>query len=114
MDKVLIQNLHVEGILGVYERERAIPRKILINVTLFTDTRSCAQTDNLSNGVDYSLVVKEIRDHVKKSQRYTVEALAEDIANICLGHGGVQNVKVRVDKPEAVKDVETVGVEIER
>lgn len=66
MDKVFIQNLHVEGILGVYERERTTPRKILINVTLFTDTRSCAQTDNLSNGVDYSLVVKEIRDHVKK------------------------------------------------
>jgi FolB domain-containing protein len=114
MDKVLIQNLNVKGILGVYERERTTPREILINVTLVTDTRTIAQIDDLINCVDYSLVVKEIRDHVVKSQRYTVEALAEDIATICLSHAGVLNVKVRVDKPGAVKDVETVGVEIER
>jgi len=114
MDKILIQNLCVEGILGVYERERTTPRKILINVTLFTDTHDCAQTDNLDNCVDYSQVVKEIRDHVIKSQRFTVEALAEDIANLCLGHGGVHSVKVRVDKLGAIKDAETVGVEIER
>jgi FolB domain-containing protein len=114
MDKILIQNLSVEGILGVYERERTTPRKILINVTLFTDTHDCAQTDTLDNCVDYSQVAKDIRDHVKKSKRFTVEALAEDIARLCLDRAGVHGVKVRVDKPGAIKDVETVGVEIER
>lgn len=114
MDKIVIQNLRVEGILGVYERERGTPRKILINVTLNLDTKNCAQTDDLDDCVDYSQVVKEIRNHVKKSQRYTVEALAEDIASLCLGYAGVQSVKVRVDKPGALKDVETVAVEIER
>lgn len=114
MDKVLIQNLVVQGILGVNESERTTPRKILINVTLFTDTRSAAQADELTKSVDYSQVVTKIRDYVRKSQRFTVEALAEDIAGICLGYAGVQNVKIRVDKPGAVKDVETVGVEIER
>jgi FolB domain-containing protein len=114
MDKILIQNLRLQGILGVYERERTILREILINVTLYTDTHPAGQTDNLVDCVDYSQVVKEIRDHVNEAQRYTVEALAEDIANLCLSHKGVQSVKVRVDKPGAIKDAETVGVEIER
>jgi FolB domain-containing protein len=63
MDRILIQNLRLQGILGVYERERTTLREILINVTLYTDRRPAGQTDNLVDCVDYSQVVKEIRDY---------------------------------------------------
>jgi dihydroneopterin aldolase len=47
-------------------------------------------------------VVKEIRTLIEKKQRFTVEALAEDIACTCLTKPGVQKVTVRVKKPGAV------------
>jgi FolB domain-containing protein len=114
MDKILIQNIQVQGILGVNERERTSLREIVINLILITDTQLPGQTDNIADCVDYSQVVKEVRALVEEARRYTVEALAEEIASLCLSKPGVQKVTVRVDKPGAVAGVETVGVEIER
>ena len=114
MDKILIQNLRVQGILGVNHWERTTLREIVVNVTLFTDTSRAAQSDDISDCVDYSQVAKEIRTLVEGARRFTVEALAEDIAVSCLSRPGVRKVTVRVEKPDAVKVAESVGVEIER
>jgi len=114
MDKILIQNLRVQGILGVNDWERATLREIVVNVTLFTDTRRGAQSDDIADCVDYSQAAKEIRALVEGTRRFTVEALAEDIACLCLSRPGVQKVTVRVEKPGAVTGAESVGVEIER
>jgi FolB domain-containing protein len=114
MDKILIRNLHVQGILGVNDWERTTHREIIINATVFTDTRNAAQADDVAKSVDYSRIVKEIRTLVEKSRKFTVEALAEDIANLCLNRPGVQKVQIRVEKPRAILDTDSVGVEIER
>jgi len=114
MDIVFIRNLRVRGILGVHEWERQQPREILINVTLFTDTRRAAETDDIADCVDYSQAAQKIRALVDGAERFTVEALAEDIANLCLSQPRVQKVTVRVEKPGAVEGAESVGVEIER
>ena len=90
MDKIIIKNLLARGIIGVNDWERNRPQNILINITLFTDTRAEAVN------------------------RLTVEALANDLARICLEEKGVQKVIVRVEKPGAVRFAESVGVEIER
>ena len=42
MDKILITNLHAQGIIGVDAHESEIPQVILINITLDTDTRLAA------------------------------------------------------------------------
>jgi dihydroneopterin aldolase len=51
---------------------------------------------------------------VEKVQRYTVEALATDIAGMILEDPKVVSVRVRVEKPGAVRFSKSVGVEIER
>ena len=114
MDKILIKNLRVQGILGVNDWERTTYREIIINAMLFTETRRVAQSDDIANCIDYSQVAKEIRVLVEEARRFTVEALAEDIAGLCLSRPGVMKVTVRVEKPGAVPGTETVGVEIER
>jgi FolB domain-containing protein len=120
-DKVFIKNLRVRGIIGVNDWEREQPREILINVELFTDTRRAAETDDIADCVDYSQTAQKIRALVAPqiagaggAGRFTVEALAEDIANLCLSQPRVQKVTVRVEKPGAVKGAESVGVEIVR
>lgn len=114
MDKVIIKNLLARGILGIRDWERKRPQDILINVTLFTDTRRAAETDNINDCADYSAVAKKIQAHAESAGRFTVEALANDLAGICLGERNVRNVIVRVEKPGAVRFAESVGVEIER
>jgi len=44
----------------------------------------------------------------------TVEALANDLAQVCLQEPRVAKVILRVDKPGAVPEADSVAVEVER
>ena len=59
-------------------------------------------------------VAKKTIAYVERSARYTVEALASDLARLCLEEPGVEGVRIRVEKPGAVRFAQSVGVEIER
>lgn len=114
MDKVIIKDLLVRGIIGVNDWERKRAQDILINLILFTDTKRAGETDNLEDCVNYSTMSKKIQAHAESAERLTVEALANDLAKICFEDKGVQRVVVRVEKPGAVRFASSVGVEIER
>ena len=114
MDKVIIKDLLVRGVIGIHDWERRRAQDILINIILFTDTRRAAETDSIADCVDYSKMSKRIQAHAESAERQTVEALANDLAKICLEDQGVQRVVLRVEKPGAVRFSKSVGVEIER
>ena len=114
MDKIFIKDLLVRGMIGINPDEREKLQDILINITIFTDSRRAAETDNLKYSVSYSDLAHKIKSHAEQAARLTVEALAQDLADICLQENGVEKVIVRVEKPEAVKFAGSVGIEIER
>jgi FolB domain-containing protein len=114
MDRVLITDLRVYGVLGIHEWERVAPREILINVILFTDTQAAGLSDSIEDCTDYSKIAKKIRAHAETAARRTIEALANDLADLCLEEPGVLKVILRVDKPGAVPGAASVGVEVER
>lgn len=114
MDKVFIKDLLVRGVIGIREWEREKEQDILINVTVYTDTIRAAETDDINDCVDYSALAKRIRSHAETANRLTVEALANDLAKICLEMPLVRKAVVRVEKPGAVRFAKSVGVEVER
>ena len=114
MDKVIIKNLLARGIIGVNDWERKRAQNILINITMFTDTRRAGATDSLEDCINYSTMSKKVLAHAESVNRLTVEALANDLAKICLEEKGVEKVIVSVEKPGAVRFAESVGVEIQR
>ncbi|MBN1451553.1 MAG: dihydroneopterin aldolase [Anaerolineales bacterium] len=114
MDKIFIKDLVARGIIGVNDWERENPQEMLINITAFTNIRRAAQTDDLADCLDYSALAQKVQAHAETAARFTVEALAEDLAEICLREKGVEKVIVRVEKPGAVRFASSVGVEIER
>jgi FolB domain-containing protein len=114
MDQIIIKDLLVRGIIGINEDERKNPQDILINIIMFTDTHKASQSDSISDCVNYRTITKKIMSFVEKSQRFTVEALANDVARLCIEDPLVDKVRVRVEKPGAVRFTRSVGVEIER
>ena len=114
MDKIIIRDLLTRGRIGISEAERSASQDILINAELFTDTRKAASSDSIEDCVNYSTIAKKILALAENNRRKTVEAFAQDIADLCLSHELVQKVKVRVEKTSAVRFTKAVGVEIER
>ena len=114
MDQILINDLLCRGVIGISDRERAQPQDILVNLVIYTDTHKAAETDDIDDCVNYRTVAKKILAYAGDIGRHTVEALAGDIARLVMEEAGVQGVKVRVEKPGAVRFSSSVGVEIER
>jgi FolB domain-containing protein len=114
MDKVFITDLLVRGIIGINEWERENLQDILINIILFTDLKKAGKTDDINDTVNYRTIAKKVQAQAESAQRLTVEALAEDMARLCLAESGVLKVRIRLEKPGAVRFARSVGVEIER
>jgi FolB domain-containing protein len=114
MDQVIIKDLSVRGVIGVEKWEREKPQEILINLILFADLKKAGESDDIKDTVNYRTISKKVMAHTERAKRLTVEALAADIAAICLAEPGVQKARVRVEKPGAVRFSRSVGVEIER
>lgn len=114
MDKLIIKDLLVRGIIGLNDWERTNPQDILINIEIKADLKQAGHTDDINHSVNYRTIAKQVIAHAETAQRLTVEALAEDIARICLAQPGTRAAKVRVEKPGAVRFAASVGVEIKR
>ncbi len=113
-DRILISDLAVRCIIGVNEDERRERQYVLINLEIFADLSKAAKSDRFEDAVDYRAIKKEIVKMVEGSSYHLVEALAEAIAGLCLKFKGVLQVRVRVDKPAALRFARSVGVEITR
>jgi FolB domain-containing protein len=115
MDRIFIHELEAHGVIGVHEWERQAPQRILMDVSLEVDITHTARRDALgSDSLDYAQLADSLRRLVEERSRYTLEALAEDLAALCLQHPGVQRVHLRVTKPCAVPASKGAGIEIER
>lgn len=113
-DRILINDLLVRGTLGVNESERKKKQEVLVNIALCVDLRPAGRSDDVADSVDYETVTKRVIEHVERTTRFTIEALAQDVATLCLSTPGVTDVHVRVEKPGALRFARSVGVEIER
>ena len=114
MDKVIIKDLLVRGIIGINDWERETLQEILINIEIDADLRKAGADDAIEHSVNYRTVSKKVIAHAESAARLTVEALAADIAGLVLEDPQAQRVLVRVEKPGAVRFAQSVGVEIER
>ena len=114
MDTVLINDLVVHGILGVNPSERTTPQNFVVNLEIETDFTAASQSDDIRDCVDYAVVAAKVSRHASTIQRFTVEALADDIARIVLDETSVVRVRVRIEKPGAVPSCRSVGVMVER
>ena len=114
MDQIFITDLLARGIIGINDWEREKPQDILINIVLFADLQKVGETDDIAHTVNYRTIMKKVQAHAESAGRLTVEALANDLARLCLENVAVEKVRIRVEKPHAGRFARSVGVEIER
>lgn len=113
-DKVLIRELKVEAILGILPQERVTPQPVLINITIYTDTRRAARSKDIVDAVNYAALADAATDLTIDGKYLLIETLVEDLAALSLSRAHVEGVSVRVEKPQAVPAAGAVGVEIYR
>ncbi len=114
MDTVFIQELKLTATIGVWEWERKIKQRLIIDLEVGTDIRIPAERDDLNDAVSYKDIAASVTDFVENSDFKLIETLAEKIAELVLGKFSVDWCKVTVNKPRAVENSRNVGVTIVR
>ena len=114
MDKVFIEGLEIEALIGIYDWERRIRQPLLFDVEMAFDNRRPAASDAIGDTLNYKDVSKRLIEFVSQSDFGLVETLAERCAAIILDEFDVRHVRLKLSKPGAVRGARAVGVIIER
>eukprot|EP01132_Coremiostelium_polycephalum_P010774 gene10774-13192_t len=113
-DKILLRDLHIQAVIGVNNNERNIKQNLIFNITVYRDLSTCGTSDSVHDTISYSTLSKSVVAYVESSHHYTLEALATGVARTCCLGFGIDRVKVKVEKPGALKLAKSPGVVIER
>lgn len=114
-DKIHLHHMTFYGYHGVYEEERRLGQKIVIDMDLYLDLAAAGESDDLTQTLDYTQVYRLTRRVVEEKQFNLLEALATAVAQEMLQLEKVRGVTVRVRKMAVpLSQLAYVEVEISR
>jgi 2-amino-4-hydroxy-6-hydroxymethyldihydropteridine diphosphokinase len=114
MDKVFIEGLEIEALIGIYDWERRVRQPLQFDIEMAFDNRRPAASDAIGDTLDYKAVSKRLIEFVSQSGFGLVETLAERCATLIIQEFAVAHVRLKLSKPGAVRGARAVGVIIER
>lgn len=114
MDIIYLNDLEIETIIGIFDWERKIKQKVRIDLEMAADVKKAAASDRIDDTLNYKSVAKRLIQFVGDSEYQLVETLAERIAEIIISEFNIPWVRVKINKPGAVRYAGDVGVIIER
>ena len=114
MDVIFLTGLTTECIIGIWDWERRVKQKVVIDLEMGADIRRAASTDSIDDTLDYKRVAKRLLAFVAESEFQLVETLTERIAQIVVTEFGVPWVRVRLNKQGAIRGARDVGILVER
>lgn len=115
MDRIVIKDLLVRGIVGIKPDEREHEQDVLVNVTMWADTAPAAASDDIADAVNYRTVAKAMIAHITEGSPFLVERLAAELVEICFRTDErVVEAEVSLEKPGALRHARSVGVVVRR
>jgi len=107
---VRIKDLRCRTVIGIYEWEREQSQNVVINIEYEFDGVKAAETDDISDAVDYKAMKERVIEEVESSHFYLLEKLASRVLEIVMSDRKVSRATVEVDKPHALRFAESVSV----
>ena len=114
MDKVFIKGLTIQTTIGFFQWEKEIKQTLVIDVDMAWNTANAAINDELEKTLDYAEISKAIEVFANENPVDLLETLAERMAVYLMSQFNIPWLKLKIGKPGAVHNADTVGVEIER
>ena len=109
---VFIKDFIIEEIIGFYKHEKEKKQKIIFNIVLDIDQSSLPDEKDIKSIVDYEKITNKL-ENLAKSKKYNfLESLAEDSFKVIFEDKRINSIKIKIEKPDAIKNADSVGVEV--
>lgn len=101
MDRIALRGVEVWAHHGATPREREEGQSFRVDVTLELDLASAAETDDLTETVDYGTLAGEVATAAGDPACDLLETVAGRVLDVALGDERVRAAEVTIHKPDA-------------
>ena len=110
--KVIITDLVFNTSVGIHDFEKEKEQQIKFNIEININPLLKATDNDLNSIVNYESVINKIKLITQKKHYNLLETLAEDVFSNLFLSKNIIKIKLRIEKPEIIKNTSSVGVEI--
>lgn len=104
IDKVLIEQLEVPAVIGVYEWEQLQPQPLIFDLEMQLDFSAAMDSDDLDDALDYAKVAELVTQYCDQHQFKLLEKMAGGIIYMLFAEFSIATIKLKIRKPDAIKN----------
>ena len=109
---VLIKDFIIYEIIGIHKHEKVNKQKIVFNIVININQNISPDENDLSSIVDYEKITNKLENLANNKKYNFLESLAEDSFSEIFSDKRINSVKIKIEKPEAISNAQSVGVEV--
>ena len=109
---VFIKDFIIQEIIGIHEHEKTKKQKIKFNIVVNVNQNTVPDEKDIKSIVDYEKITNKLENLVKNKKYNFLESLAEDSFKEIFEDKRINSVKIKIEKPDAIKNADSVGVEV--
>ena len=109
---VLIKDFLINEIIGIHKHEKISKQRIIFNIVIDINQNILPNDNDLSSIVDYEKITNKLQELTKSKKYNFLESLAEDSFKEVFEDNRIESVKIKIEKPDAIVNAKSVGVEI--
>jgi dihydroneopterin aldolase len=114
MDKIFLNDLKIDTIIGIYDWERKTLQTLGFDLEMDWDIRQAANSDDIADTLDYGAISETIVTFVEASRYQLIETLAEDLCALLLKEYPIPKLKLTLSKPVALHGNNIAKIVLER
>ena len=109
---IFIKDFIIHEIIGMHDHEKTKKQKIKFNIVIDVNQNTLPNEKDLKSIINYEKITKKLKNLVKNKKYNFLESLAEDSFVEIFKDKRISSVKIKIEKPDAIKNASSAGVEI--
>jgi len=114
LHQIIIDQLEIDTVIGVYDWEREQAQKLIFDLVLTTDLSKAMESDNVEDTVDYAKVAELIENLTKAHQPELLERFADIVLQHIFATFAVEAIQLKITKPDILAQAKSVGIQVYR
>ena len=116
MGLIQIEKMEFYAFHGHYREEQIVGNKFLIDLTIETDLKPAARSDNLSDAADYQKAYRVVKEEMEKKSNLLENIASRILDSLYVNLQGIEKatIKIRKMNPPMGGHIGSVGVTMTR
>lgn len=110
---IKVEKLRLRAYIGFKKWETEKLQDLVVNYSFRYNAARAIETDKEEDVLDYKAITKSIIHHIDRQSFHLLEKVAEDVLEIIRQNPYIRDIKVRIEKPFALRFSDNVAVEVD-